>query len=90
MACPAFRGKDINGINQLFRDRLHEIYDRLYDIDAEPMDLPEDYYTTIATATEAAGEGHTAEMDPHTLLYLFEYYRITKIGGPNNPYACAE
>ena len=54
------------------------------------MDLLEDYYTTIASTTEAAGEGHTTEMDPHTLLYLFEYYKITKIGGPNNPYACAE
>jgi hypothetical protein len=44
------------------------------------MDLPEDYYTAIATTTEAAGEGHTTEMDPHTLLYLFEYCRITKMG----------
>ena len=29
-------------------------------------------------------------MDPHTLLYLFEYYGVTKIGGPISPYACAE
>ena len=90
IACPAFRGKDSNGIKQLFCDNLQEIYDRLYDIDAEPMDPHEDYYTTIATATKAAGEEHTTEMDSHTLLYLLEFYRITKIGGPNNPYACAE
>ena len=54
------------------------------------MDLPEDYYTAIATATEAAGEEHRAEMDSHTLLYLLEFCRITKISMPNNPYACAE
>jgi hypothetical protein len=29
-------------------------------------------------------------MDSHTLLYLLELYKITKIGGPNSPYACAE
>jgi len=40
IACPAFRGKVSNCINRLFRDILHEIYDRLYDIDAEPMDPP--------------------------------------------------
>ena len=54
------------------------------------MDLPEDYSTPIAIITEAAGEGHTTEMDSHTLVYLLEFYRITKIGGPNSPYACAE
>ena len=54
------------------------------------MDPPEDYYTAIAIATEAAGERHTAELDPHTLLYLLEILRITKVGGRNSPYACAE
>ena len=62
----------------------------LFDIDAEPIDIPEDYYTTIANAKKATGEGHTTLMAPHTLLYLFEYYKMTKIGGANNPYACAE
>jgi hypothetical protein len=52
--------------------------------------VPEDYYTTILTATEVAGEGHTTVMDYHDLLYIFEYYGINKIGGTNNPYACAE
>ena len=54
------------------------------------MDPPRDYYTAIATATEAAGEGQTTELDSHTLLYLLEISRITKVGGPNSPYACAE
>jgi uncharacterized protein (DUF1330 family) len=90
IACQAFRGKDINGIQQLLRDSLQEIYDRLYDIDVETMEPPKDYYTAIATATDAAGEGHTAELDPHTLFYLLEILRLTKVGGPNSPYACAE
>jgi hypothetical protein len=90
IAWQAFRRKDNNGIQQLFRDIMQEIYDILCDIDAEPMNPPEDYYTTIATATKAAGKGHTTELDTHTLLYLLEFYRITKVGGPNSPYACAE
>ena len=55
ISCSTFRGKYNNGINQLFRDNLHEIYDRLFDIDAEPIDISENYYTAIATATEVAG-----------------------------------
>ena len=51
--CSAFIGKPN------FFDNLREIYDRLFEIDAEPMDIPEDYYTSIAIVTQAAGEGHT-------------------------------
>ena len=47
---------------------MQEIYDKLYDIDAKPIEPLEDYYTAIANATEAAGEGHTAELDSHSLL----------------------
>ena len=54
------------------------------------MPILEDYYTAISNATEVAGEGHTTEMDHHDLLYLFEFYKITKIGGANKPYACVE
>jgi hypothetical protein len=69
---------------------MQEIYDSLYDIDAEPIDPLEDYYTAISMATEDAGEGHTTELDSHTLFYLLEIYRITKVGGQNSPYACVE
>ena len=90
ISCSAFRGKDSNGINQLFRDSLREIYDTIFDIDAEPMEVPGDYYTIISNATDVAGEDHIAVMDNYDLLYLFEYYITIKIGGTNNPYACAE
>ncbi len=29
-------------------------------------------------------------MDPQHLLYLFEYYKISKVGGANKPYACMQ
>jgi hypothetical protein len=54
------------------------------------LDIPEDYYTAISNASEATGEGHATNIDHHDLLYLFEYYRITKISGANSLYACAE
>ena len=90
ISCPAFRGKGSNGIHKLFRDILREIYDKIFDIDAEPLPIPEDYYTAIANATEAVGEEHTSMMDDYDLLHLFEYYKITKVSGVNSPYACAE
>ena len=40
ISCPAFRGKDSNGIHRLFRDSLREIYDKIFDIDAEPLPIP--------------------------------------------------
>jgi len=64
----AFKGKDSNGIHKLFRDSLREIYDKIFDIDAEPLPIPEDYYTSISNAKEAAGEEHTTVMDDHDLL----------------------
>jgi hypothetical protein len=90
ISCPAFKGKDHNGIHKLFRDSLREIYDKIFGIDAEPLPTPEDYHTAISNAIELAGEGHTATMDQHDLLYLFEYHKIIKVGGVNSPYACAK
>ena len=62
ISCSTFRGKDNNGINQLIRDSLREFYDVFFDIDAEPLEVPEDYYTIISNATDAAGEDHIAVM----------------------------
>ena len=90
ISCPAFRGKDSNGIRHIFRDSLREIYDKTFDIDAEPLPIPEDYFTAISHEIEAVGEGHTLVMEQCDLLYLFEYYKITKVGGAKSSYACAE
>jgi hypothetical protein len=43
ISCKTFRGKDHNGIQQLFRDNLREIYDKIFDINAEPLPTPEEY-----------------------------------------------
>jgi hypothetical protein len=35
-------------------DSLHEPYDKLYDLDAKHVTQPEDFYTTLLDAKEAA------------------------------------
>ena len=35
---------------------LLAIYDRLFDIDADALVVPEDYYSAIAEASELAGD----------------------------------
>ena len=85
-----FRGKDHVGLHQLFRDSAQEIYDRLGSLDADILEVPNDYYSAISEAVEAAGERHYVELNPQHTLYLFEYYKISKVGGPNTPYACMQ
>ena len=50
VACTNFRGKDNRNLLHIFRDSLHELYDRLYDIDADHINHPEDFYTTLSDA----------------------------------------
>ena len=61
-----------------------------YDIDADQLSQPEDFYTALSDATKTAGDNHSAAMDTLHTLYLFEFYKIVKIGGIHNPYACME
>jgi hypothetical protein len=84
------RGKDSAALHQLFRDSLQELYNRLFDIDADALVVPEDYYSAIAEASELAGDRRSMELDPQVLLYLMEFYKIVKIGGINSPFACME
>ena len=90
VACTNFRGNDNNNLLKLFRDSLHELYDRVYDLDADHVNPPEDFYTSLSDATEASGDGHYADLDASHMLYLFEFYNIVKIVVTNNPYACIE
>ena len=62
----------------------------LFDLDAEHVDQPEDFYTTLSDATKAARDGHYADLDAAHMIYLFEFYKIVKIGGMNITYACIE
>ena len=63
VAFPSFKGKDINNLAQLFRDNMHDLYDRFFDIDAEAINVPEDFYTTLSDAIKAARDSHNAELD---------------------------
>jgi hypothetical protein len=64
------------------------MYDKVISLDAYTHDNPDDYYTTLSDAIEAANDRHYVELDPQHLLYLFEYSKIIKVGGVNNTYAC--
>ena len=84
------RDTDSAALHQLFRDSLQELYDMLFDIDADALAVPEDYYSAIVKASELSGDRQSIEVDPHILLYLMEFYKIVKIGGINNPFASME
>jgi hypothetical protein len=62
------RDKDNATIQQLSKDCLHEIHDKLFDIDADALEVPEDYYSAIAAATKTAGDNQSVELEPHLLL----------------------
>ena len=66
------------------------MYDRLLDLDAEHIAQPEDFYTALSNATEAARDEHYVDLDALHVLYLFEFYKIVKIGGINSPYTCID
>ena len=53
------KGRDSAALHQLFRDSLQELYDMLFDIDADALAVPEDYYSAIAEASELAGDKHS-------------------------------
>jgi len=69
---------------------MHDLYDKLYDLDVEHDTLPEDFYKILSDATEKTGDGHSADLNVSHKLYLFEFYKIVNIGGINSPYACIE
>jgi len=56
IACPMFRDRDNAALHQLFKDSLQELYDMLFDIDADALTVPEDYYSAIAEGSELAGD----------------------------------
>jgi hypothetical protein len=52
--------------------------------------MSDDYFTALNDATQASTNQHAVDLDIRTLLYLFEFSRINKTGGINNPYATIE
>ena len=59
-----FIGRDSAALHQLFRDILQELYDSLFDIVADALAVPEDYYSAIAEATYLVGDNHNIELEP--------------------------
>jgi hypothetical protein len=87
MSSTNFRDKDHAGLHHLFRDNTREINDRIASLDAEILEIPDDYYSALSDAVEAAGDRHYIKLSPRHTLYLFEYCKISKVGGANSPYA---
>jgi hypothetical protein len=87
----AFRGLDAGRLLQLFKDSLKDVYENTISLDGgDAQQIPDDYYTALNEATEASTDQSTVKLDSKTLLYLFEFSRISKMGGLNNPYDIIE
>ena len=69
---------------------MHEMYDMLYDLDAEHVNQPEDFYTALSDAAKTTRGSYYAGLDASYMLYLLDFYKIVKVGGIHNPYACIE
>ena len=69
---------------------MQEMHDMQYDIDAKHLSQPEDFYTAVLDATKTSGDNHYTALDTLHTLYLFEFYKIVKIGCDHSPYACIE
>ena len=52
--------------------------------------MPDDYFTALNDAMQASADQTAVDLDSRTILYLFEFNRINKTGGINNPYATIE
>lgn len=91
VSCDAFRGHDAGSLLQLFKDSLRDIYGNTINLDgAEAHQRPDDYYTALNDAMEASADQPAVDLDSRTMLYLFEFNKISKTGGINNPYATIE
>jgi hypothetical protein len=52
--------------------------------------MPADYFTALNEAAQASADQPAVDLDNRTMLYLFEFNRISKTGGVNSPYATIE
>ena len=52
--------------------------------------IPSDFYTAISDAINYVGDATIVELHSPELMYLFEFYRIFKIGGTTSPYVSIE
>jgi hypothetical protein len=86
-----FRGLDGTSLRALLGESLHAHYEALLDANGNHgYNIPNDFYTAVSNAIDYAGDTKNMELHSPELLYLFEFYRINKIGGTVSPYVSIE
>jgi hypothetical protein len=91
VACAKFRNLDAGILLQPVKDNLKDIYEKPIPLDsADAFYVLEDYFTALNDAMEVGVDQPAVESDTRTLLYLFEFNKITKMGGINNSYVTIE
>ena len=81
----AFRGLDSGSLLQLFKDSLKDIYENIISLDTADTQIPDDFFTALFEAAEKSAEDQVVELDSLVYLYLFEFSKITKTGGGQQP-----
>jgi len=56
----------------------------------DDFQVPEDFYSALNETVEAAGAQDIVELNVADRLYLFEFSKITRTGGINNPFVTME
>jgi hypothetical protein len=57
---------------------------------SQNYNIPNDFFTAISDDIDYAGDTETVELHSPELLYLFNFYKINKIGGTTSPYVNIE
>ncbi len=86
------KGKDNKELLTLFRDILKDSYEDIIVNNNAAFQTPYDFvgiFIEGIAAAEAQGEA-IISLSPKDILYLFEFYRIFKVGGIASPYATIE
>jgi len=82
----SFRGIDGVGLLRISRDNVGKTYENILALDtADDFQVPKDLFSAFNEGVEIAGEEARVELDMGTQLYLFEFSKITKTRGINNP-----
>ena len=92
MSCELLRGKDSGELPTIFRDILRDIYEDIILNNTDDFQPPKYFIESLTeeiSVAEAQGES-TISLSPADALYLFEFYKIFKVGGIASPYATIE
>jgi hypothetical protein len=86
VASAIFRDLDGGSLLQLSKDNLKDINKNTIFLDsADAFQVPENYFTALNDAVEAATDLNTVKLDARTQPHMFESNKITKTGRIDNP-----